>query len=360
VSAARRKGKWIGGIPVLGYEIAPGGGRLVVHPDEADRIREIFQLCARARNLPEALTELRARGCTAKQWTSRRGQTHGGGPLRLSTLRLLLTNVLYRGDIAHKGVMYRGEQEALVSRELWQEVTDKHRLSRSQPSRHKKVETPLGGLVRCEQCGFVLTTSYTQRQGQRHVYYLCRAGKKQPPACPQQPLSVRDLEDALRERLERGGSAAGTSFAQAVRTATYHSGTRRVKVELRDENRFDFVLPVPVRRAVKRLQTGARQRPLRITRLMALAIHLNGLVVTGKADTFRELAAAGHVSRARLSQIVQLTHLAPDIQEELLFLPPTRRGPDPLLERHLRALARLVDWEAQKQRFRAVRERLSL
>jgi hypothetical protein len=57
---------------------------------------------------------------------------------------------------------------------------------------------------------------------------------------------------------------------------------------------------------------------------------------------------------------LQLNHLAPEIQEQLLFLPPTRRGPDPLLERHLRAVARLADWEGQKQRFRALREQLSL
>ena len=268
--------------------------------------------------------------------------------------------MLYRGDIAHKGVIYPGEQEALVSRELWQEVNDKYRLSRAAASRHGKVETPLGGLVRCGQCGFLLTTSFTHRHGQRHVYYVCRRGKKRQPVCPQQPLRARDLEEALRERLERVGTETDVSLQRLVRTASYDSGTRRVLVELRNESRLDFTLPVPVRRGVKRVRTGSRQRPLRITRLMALAIHLNDLVATGKVDTFRQLAATGQVSRARLSQILQLTHLSPDIQEELLFLPPTSHGPDPLLERHVRAVARLVDWEQQKQRFRALRERLSL
>jgi site-specific DNA recombinase len=360
LSAARRKGKWIGGIPVLGYEVAPEGGRLLVHPGEAERVREIFQLCARVRHLPEALAAIRARGWTAKQWTSRRGQTHGGGPLSLSTLRRLLTNVLYRGDIAHKGVTYPGEQEAIVSRELWREVNDKHRLSRQQMSRHRPVETPLCGLLRCGQCGFVLATSYARRLGQRHVYYLCRAGKKQQPACPQQPLRAHDLEDALRERLERGATATGASFAQVVRTVSYHSSTRRVRVELLDESCFDFTLPIPIRRGVKRQRASSPQRPLRVTRLMALAIHLHGLLATGQVGALRELAAAGQVSPARLSQIWQLTLLAPEIQEELLFLPPTRRGPDPLLERHLRAVARLVDWEGQKQRFSALREQFSL
>src|SRR4051794_30658007 len=42
LSAARRKGKWIGGVPVLGYDVAPAGGRLVVNPAEAEQVRGIF------------------------------------------------------------------------------------------------------------------------------------------------------------------------------------------------------------------------------------------------------------------------------------------------------------------------------
>jgi hypothetical protein len=93
---------------------------------------------------------------------------------------------------------------------------------------------------------------------------------------------------------------------------------------------------------------------------MALAVHLDGLVAEGRVRSYRELAEIGQVSRARLSQILQLTHLAPEIQEQLLFLPPTRHGSDRIVESHVRPLARLVDWEAQKQRFRALREQLSL
>ena len=67
LSAARRKGKWIGGIPVLGYDVTPGGGRLVVNAQEAERVREIFGLCARHCRFTEAWQEVRARGWTAKQ-----------------------------------------------------------------------------------------------------------------------------------------------------------------------------------------------------------------------------------------------------------------------------------------------------
>src|SRR5438309_1606692 len=61
----------------------------------------------------------------------------------MSTLKLLLTNVLYRGDISHKGTVYPGEHEAIVSRELWVEVNGKLRLSRTVTRSHVKVETCL-------------------------------------------------------------------------------------------------------------------------------------------------------------------------------------------------------------------------
>src|SRR3954464_18853 len=362
LSAARRKGKWIGGVPVLGYDVAPEGGRLVVNAVEAERVRDLFALGACSSSMSEALQQARARGWKAKQWTSRSGRTHGGQLLSLSTLRRLLTNVLYRGDIAHQGVAYPGEQEPVVSRELWQAVNDKHQLSRTKTRRHCTVETPLKGLLRCGHCGALLAASFTSRQGERHLYYVCRAGKKQQPVCPQQPVRAEDLAQSLRERLERRGIAVGFDFEPLLRAVSYHSDTRRVSAELEDALRLDFSLPVPMRPGVRRTGEEAplRGRTPRISPLMALAIRFDGLLWQGAVRNYRELAEAGHVSRTRLSQILQLNHLAPEIQEQLLFLPPIRRGPDPLLERHLRAVARLADWEGQKQRFRALREQLSL
>jgi site-specific DNA recombinase len=347
---------------VLGYDVAPEGGRLLVNAAEAERVRDLFALGASSSSMSEALGEARARGWRAKQWTSRSGRTHGGQPLSLSTLRRLLTNVLYCGDIAHKGVVYPGEQEPLVSRELWQEVNDKHKLSRSPIRRHRSVESPLKGLVRCGHCGALLAASFTSRQGERHLYYVCRAGKQQQPVCPQQPVRAEDLAQSLRERLERRGIAVGFDFEPLLRAVSYHSDTRRVSAELEDAMRLDFPLPVPIRPGVRRKgeEAPSEGRTPRISRLMALAIRFDGLPSQGAVRNDRELAEAGQVSRARLSQILQLNHLAPEIQEQLLFLPPTRQGFDRLLERHLRAVARLADWEGQKQRFQALREQLSL
>lgn len=89
----------------------------------------------------------------------------------------------------------------------------------------------------------------------------------------------------------------------------------------------------------------------RVSRLMALAIHLDDLLRRGAFDTQQQLADALHITQPRLTQLLNLTHLAPDIVETLLFLPRTERGRDPITERDLRHIVSLVDWQSQRAAF---------
>jgi hypothetical protein len=82
---------------------------------------------------------------------------------------------------------------------------------------------------------------------------------------------------------------------------------------------------------------------------MALAIRFDGLVRSGAVKDYAELAGLGHVSRARISQIMNLLLLAPDIQEQILFLPRTRHGRDPLRLALLQPLALTPDWGRQRR-----------
>jgi len=87
----------------------------------------------------------------------------------------------------------------------------------------------------------------------------------------------------------------------------------------------------------------------RIARLMALALRLEQLVRTGAVRDYAHLARLGQISRARLTQIMNLVHLAPDIQEAILFLPRVLRGPDPIYLEHLQGLTALLDWQSQRR-----------
>src|SRR5262245_5492255 len=92
-------------------------------------------------------------------------------------------------------------------------------------------------------------------------------------------------------------------------------------------------------------------RTPRVARLMALAIRADELLRQGALADYVALARHGHVSRARISQIMNLVYLAPDIQEEILFLPKVLRGRDPIHLRHLQPIARLLDWSQQRVRW---------
>jgi len=94
----------------------------------------------------------------------------------------------------------------------------------------------------------------------------------------------------------------------------------------------------------------------RVARLMALAIRCEKLVRRGEVTDYAELARLGHVTRARMTQIISLLNLAPDIQEELLFLPRTTHGRDPIGERDLRPICAVTGWHKQRQLWRQLQD----
>lgn len=87
----------------------------------------------------------------------------------------------------------------------------------------------------------------------------------------------------------------------------------------------------------------------RVARLMALAIRFEQMVRDGVVADYAELARLGHVTRARITQIMNLLNLAPDIQEKILLLPEVERGRDPVTERELRIIVGEPDWKKQRR-----------
>ena len=108
MSAARRRGKWVGGQPVLGYDVAPGGGRLIVNAEEAARVRAIHHLYLDHKALIPVVREIDRRGWLTKRWTTRKGIERGGKPFTKNSLHRLLTNVIYAGKVRYKGALYEG------------------------------------------------------------------------------------------------------------------------------------------------------------------------------------------------------------------------------------------------------------
>ncbi|GIW90221.1 MAG: hypothetical protein KatS3mg109_0653 [Pirellulaceae bacterium] len=96
-------------------------------------------------------------------------------------------------------------------------------------------------------------------------------------------------------------------------------------------------------------QTESVGRVPRVARVMALAIEFDRLLREGIVANTIELARLAQVTQPRITQVLNLLHLAPDIQEELLFLPLVTKGRDPVHEKQLRPLCAEVDWRKQRQ-----------
>ena len=90
----------------------------------------------------------------------------------------------------------------------------------------------------------------------------------------------------------------------------------------------------------------------KVKRWMALAIKLDGLIRSGAIASYSDVADLGHVTRARISQIMNLLNLAPDIQEAIVFLPAVERGGDPVILAELQPIAAEMDWARQRKAWR--------
>jgi hypothetical protein len=117
--------------------------------------------------------------------------------------------------------------------------------------------------------------------------------------------------------------------------------------------------------ARREIATGpALERPVlepgrvpRLARLMALALRFEQLIHSGQVADYAELAELGHVTRARVTQIMNLRLLAPDIQEQILFLPKTLHGRDPIHLQQLQPIALVWDWNRQRRLWRELQRR---
>jgi hypothetical protein len=94
----------------------------------------------------------------------------------------------------------------------------------------------------------------------------------------------------------------------------------------------------------------------RISRLMALAVRFELLLKTGVIESYAELADLGQVTPARISQIMNLNLLAPEIQEQLLFLPRKERGRDRIRLADMQPIAIKLDWSRQRREWQRLRQ----
>ena len=268
MSASRRKGKWVGGIPPLGYDVATGGGRLIINEEEAEQVRAIFALYLKHGDLAAVLIEIQQRRWTTKHWTTKSGTLRPGRPMASGDLMRLLSNCVYAGKVHCERQSYPGEHAAIVEERDWQQV-------QFMLSRDGRPTGPAGRM-------------------------------RQPPPGP---------TDTPQPGLNLGGDQRELENS-AVPLESILAGTPR------------------------------------ITRLLALAVKFDGLIQQGIVKDYAELARLGQISRARVTQIMNLVNLAPDIQEEILSWAGSGYSKQHIRETSVRTLSAEVLWTRQREQWK--------
>ena len=223
IAAARRKGKWSGGMPILGYNVAET--KLVVDKCEASFVRQIFDLYLEHQSLLAVTKELDSRGWRTKRWTTGKGTARGGRPFDKGSLYQLLTNVAYIGKVRYKDEVHAGEQKAIVDLGAFERVQTL--LLRNGRSGGRAVRNRHGallrGLLRCAACKCGMSHSFSSKGNRQYRYYVChRAQKRGWQACPSPSVAAGEIELFVIDQIKclgRDPLVITETLAQARRQA---------------------------------------------------------------------------------------------------------------------------------------------
>jgi site-specific DNA recombinase len=206
ISASKRKGLWVGGMAPLGYDTK--GRKITVNEAEAERVRTIFRSYLKLGSLNSLMADLRQRRIVTKVRTLKTGDTVGGIPFTRGSLAHLLRNRFYIGEVAFKGEVLKGEQPAILDKDLFEAVQAK---LNDQVNNHKAKWTKSEGLLigrLFDDRGNRMSPSHARKGNVKYRYYLsaallqgtaARAGSVcRVPATAIEALVIKSVRDHLK------------------------------------------------------------------------------------------------------------------------------------------------------------------
>ena len=183
IAASKKKGIWMGGMVPLGYNCVKR--QLVVSRPEADTVRKIFRQYVRLGCLTKLKRYLQQNQTRSKIRTSNAGRKYGGATYSRGALHHLLCNRIYLGEIVHRDQHFPGQHEAIVSKQLWDQVASRlkqnNQAGRSGSS--GSTTSPLTGLL-FDSSGIRFTPTHSLKNGKRYRYYTSQAAIQQNGAKP--------------------------------------------------------------------------------------------------------------------------------------------------------------------------------
>jgi DNA invertase Pin-like site-specific DNA recombinase len=201
-ASSLKKGIWMGGVVMLGYEVKDR--KLIINEEEAEIIRLIFKQFLASESCIEVVHLLNKLGHRTKIKKLKTGETSGGQMFERKAVERILKNQYYKGYVTHKGNAYPGEHEAIIDEETWnavQEIFRKNATGQKRPC----YLTPsfLKGIIRCS-CGALMKHSYSGNRGLVYRYYTClthlkyRTCPAQHKNIPAEPIEQSVIDEILK------------------------------------------------------------------------------------------------------------------------------------------------------------------
>ena len=373
MGAAKRKGKWVGGRPPLGYSIDKEKHKLVINQKEAEIIHKIFNTYIEKRSLLSATMTMNELGYTTKQHTSENGRKFGGIQFRSNGMQQLLRNPLYTGKILYHGEIYPGEHEAIITDETFQKVQSILVENRPDWKMTKKIKHVglLSGLLRCKACNCAMYYCYNIKASKyKYYYYLCMsASKRGYKTCPTRLLSAQKIEQKIVELLRTLTSMPKldekvwdtfslqdkTAIIKTILKEASFDGNKGileiVLLKNNKEHQYKVELKELKNLPVNPNQINIKNEP-QLRQNLILAHQIQDIIAKNKALDLKQVAGWLNISHVRICQIASMLLLAPEIQEDILL--SDNKGLLEIPEYKIREIINQLIWVKQKEIWNAL------
>ncbi|MEQ9518448.1 MAG: recombinase family protein [Parvibaculum sp.] len=364
--ASKEKGMWMGGRPVLGFDIKDR--KLIPNPNEIDRARYIFKTYLEVGSAMVLKERLDQEGIASKQWVTQKGKQAGGKPFTRGSLYGLLSNPIYVGKIRHKDKIYDGQHEAILDQSLWDRVQALLAKNRVVELNKKRAKSPslLAGIL-AQEDGRPFKPSHSNKNGVKRRYYrhpsctlpsneienVVLSQIKQLLSTPSQLAEILNIED--QERLKALLASANlrvTEMDAAPRPMAFRSILKqvivganelelhicpdRLKIFLSSDPEADLIdsasdrAPhiITLQTQLKRCGHGKKLIVRSESSADPTSVDTSLIKLIGRAhmwfdemksgSSYKEIAAKKNVDERLVARTIRCTFLAPDITSAIL------------------------------------------
>ena len=368
IAASKARGMWMGGVPPLGYAVVDK--KLVVVPEDAEKVRLIFERYLELGSVLALAIDLEACGIRSQPRMDRNGVARGNAVFSRGALHLMLQNRLYRGEMCHKGKAYPGEHDAIVDQALFEKVGALIALNRNNhvDGVHASEPSLLIGKV-WDAFGRRMPPSHSTKPGKRYRYYASddrdarlKERRHRVPAGELEAIVIAQL----RQRFD---ADSGPTSLLSLDTVS-HSEQRQLVADMIERieihpDRIEIAFtpkagqPALVSVAAMLIRRGNENRLTvppderamgskdpALIKLIAKAHIAREAIATAGERSIADIATEHGFSRDYFGVLLRVSYLAPDIVAAIV----DGRQPVQLNRQRLARATNLpVDWQHQRE-----------